>query len=239
MSDLADIRKTSGWHSRADRLTQIWQQCCDRLSIDPLLEYTSNRSEIDRVFKLLVTAYTQPDRHYHNLNHIYQIFVTLDRFSDLANPSAVYFAAWFHDFIYDPQAADNEIQSARAAKDLLANLGVSPATIELVSSLILATEGHKIDPTDRDLCIFLDADLAILGADPVIYQAYQQSIRREYSWVSDTAYQIGRIRVLESFRSRDRLYHTALLFNKLESIARLNLEREIDFWSKECGKRKI
>ncbi len=225
MADLADIRKTSGWHGREDRLTQIWQQCCDRLSI----EYTSKQSGIDRVFKLLVAAYTQPDRHYHNLNHLDQIFVILDRFSDLANPNAVYLAAWFHDFIYDPQAADNEIQSARAAEDLLVNLGASPATIDRVSSLILATNGHKVDPKDRDLSIFLDADLAILGTDPVIYQAYQQSIRREYSWVSDAAYQTGRIRVLKRFLTRDRLYYTALLFNELESIARLNLEREIDF----------
>jgi predicted metal-dependent HD superfamily phosphohydrolase len=237
MSDLADVRETStSWHSlsqnRVDRLTQIWQQCCDRLAIDPPLEHASKRSEIDRVFKLLVAAYTHPDRHYHSLQHIYHVFAILDRFSDLANPSAVYFAAWFHDFIYDPQAVDNEIQSARAAKDLLANLGADPATIDRVSSLILATEGHKIDPTDRDLSIFLDADLAILGTPPVIYQAYQQSIRREYSWVSDAAYQTGRIRVLESFLTRDRLYHTELLFNELESIARLNLEREIDFLSK-------
>jgi predicted metal-dependent HD superfamily phosphohydrolase len=212
-----------------DRLAQTWQQCCDRLSIDPLDKNIFRQQEIDRVFKLLVTAYTQPERYYHNLNHIYHVITILDRFSDLENSSAVYFAAWFHDFVYDPQAVDNERQSANAAKDLLANLGASPETIERVSSLVLATYGHKIDPLDRDLSIFLDADLAILGTNPVIYQAYQQSIRSEYSWVADATYQTGRIRVLESFLARNRLYHTELLFNELESIARLNLEREIAF----------
>ncbi len=212
-----------------NRLAQIWQQSCGYLSIDPPGTNASRQPAIDRIFKLLVTAYTQPDRYYHNLNHIYHVITTLNRFDDLENPSAVYFAAWFHDFVYNSQALDNEIQSAKAARDLLANLGESPATIERVISLILATEGHKIDPTDRDLCIFLDADLAILGTDPVIYQAYQQSIRCEYSWVSDAAYQTGRIRVLESFLNRDRLYFTELLFNELESIARLNLQEEIAF----------
>jgi predicted metal-dependent HD superfamily phosphohydrolase len=211
-----------------DRLAQIWQQSC-YLSIDSRGKNVSRQPETDRVFKLLVAAYTQSDRHYHNLNHIDHIIATLNRFSNLANPRAVYFAAWFHDFIYDPQALDNEIQSARAARDLLANLGESPATIEQVSLLVLATQGHQIDPHNRDLCIFLDADLAILGTTPASYQAYQQSIRREYSWVADAEYQAGRIRVLESFLARDRLYYTELLFNELESIARLNLEREIDF----------
>jgi predicted metal-dependent HD superfamily phosphohydrolase len=212
-----------------DRMAQIWQQSCCYLSIDSLGENVSRQPEIDRVFKLLVTAYTHPDRHYHNLNHIDRVIATLNRFSNFQNPCAVYFAAWFHDFIYDPQASDNEIQSASAARDLLVNLADSQATIERISLLILATQGHQTNPLDRDLCIFLDADLAILGTDRTIYQAYQQSIRREYSWVSDAAYQSGRIRVLESFLRRDRLYQTDLLFNELESIARLNLQGEIAF----------
>jgi predicted metal-dependent HD superfamily phosphohydrolase len=212
-----------------NRMAQIWQQSCYHLSIDPLGKNGSRQPEIDRVFKLLVTAYTQPDRHYHNLNHIDRVIAILNRFSDFQNPCAVYFAAWFHDFIYDSQASDNEIKSAMAARDLLASLGELPATIERVSSLILATQGHKTEPLDRDLSIFLDADLAILGTDSVIYRAYQQSIRHEYSWVSDIAYQSGRICVLESFLQRDRLYQTELLFNELESIARRNLQEEIAF----------
>ncbi len=216
-----------------DRLAQIWQQSCCYFSSDPLARNIVRQESIDRIFQLLVTAYTQPDRYYHNLNHIYHAIATLNRFSDLANPRAVYLTAWFHDFVYDPQASDNEIQSARAARYLLADLGESPATIERVSLLILATQGHQIDPDDRDLCIFLDADLAILGTAPATYQAYQKSIRREYGWVADAEYQAGRIRVLESFLARDRLYYTQLLFNELESIARLNLEGEIAFLSKE------
>ena len=73
----------------------------------------------------------------------------------------------------------------------------------------------------------MDADLAILGADPVEYQAYMRSIRREYSWASDAAYKVGRIQVLESFLQRDRLYYSDILGDELESIARLNLKQEI------------
>jgi predicted metal-dependent HD superfamily phosphohydrolase len=223
--------------SKIDELSKKWQQCWSDRSIDTSLQTSFNRVEIDRVFQLLVAAYTKPDRYYHNLDHIDRVLTTIERFTVangnsapamlLQNPFAVSLAAWFHDFVYDSQAADNELQSAISARELLANIGESSASIERVHQLILATQGHQIDPDDRDRCIFLDADLAILGADPVEYQVYQRSIRREYSWVSDAAYRAGRIQVLESFLQRDRLYYTDLLFNELESISRCNLDREI------------
>jgi predicted metal-dependent HD superfamily phosphohydrolase len=190
-------------------------------------------SQIEPVFELLVTAYTQPDRHYHNLNHIQHLLTILERFNQgkLRDPMAVFLAIWFHDFVYNPQAIDNEIQSAKTARALLTNLGASIDLIARVEQLILATQGHQANPKDFDRCVLLDADLAILGADPIAYQAYARSIRLEYDWVSDTAYQTGRTQVLESFLQRDRLYHTDLLFDELESIARLNLAQEIAFLS--------
>jgi predicted metal-dependent HD superfamily phosphohydrolase len=203
-----------------DRLAKKWQKYWHSLALDSVA--------IERVFQQLVNAYIQPDRHYHNLNHIQQVLTTVDRFSaTLQNPIAVHLAAWFHDFIYDAQASDNEVQSARAAEELLTVIGADKDLIDRVRIIILATQGHQIDPDDPDRCIFLDADLAILGATPVQYLAYHRSIRREYNWVSDAAYQAGRVRVLESFLQRDRLYHTDLLFNQLESIARNNIKTEI------------
>lgn len=203
-----------------DRLAQRWQNYW--------LDRQCDRVKVDRVLQLLFTAYTQPDRHYHNLNHIHQILTALDRFSDLlSEPLSVSLAAWFHDFVYDPQAVDNEAKSAKAASELLTRLGLSLHTVDRTQQLILATAGHRSDPNDADLCIFLDADLAILGTNPVEYQAYSRSIRREYSWVADAAYRVGRIRVLESFLQRNRLYYTDLLFDELESIARLNIKQEI------------
>jgi predicted metal-dependent HD superfamily phosphohydrolase len=225
------------------KLAHSWQQCWpDPASpIEPSV-YRSNQQEVDRVFQLLVAAYTKPDRHYHNLHHIDHLLTTIDLFiapacdlPALQDPISVSLAVWFHDFIYDSQASDNELQSAKAATALLTNIGriddaLTPdlqPRIDRVAQLILATHGHQIDPNDPDLCIFLDADLAILGTDPATYRDYARSIRREYSWVSDTDYRTGRSRVLTSFLDRDRLYSTDLLFTELESIARLNLESEL------------
>ena len=197
-----------------------WAKYWTGLSIDSI--------QLDRVFQLLVTAYTHPDRYYHNLTHIYHVINTIERFSaTLENPSAVFLAAWFHDFIYNPHSSDNELQSAKIAGELLINIGIEEQLIYRVQELILATAGHQIDIDDLDRCVFLDTDLAILGADPERYQAYSRSIRLEYSWVSDSAYLEGRMRVLESFLARDRLYYTDILFNELESIARMNMQDEI------------
>lgn len=182
----------------------------------------------DQVFQLLVNAYTQADRYYHNLTHIHHVLATVERFSSiLENPTAVFLAVWFHDFVYDSQASDNEFQSAKAAEELLTSIGLERELIYRVRDLIIATAGHQIDIEDRDKCIFLDADLAILGADPVTYQVYARSIRLEYSWLPDLAYRDGRIRVLENFLNRDRLYCTKMLFDELESIARSNINDEL------------
>jgi predicted metal-dependent HD superfamily phosphohydrolase len=192
------------------------------------------QQEIEYIFKLLIAAYTQPNRHYHNLDHIHHLLTIIERFDRenspqlerLQDPSSVILAAWFHDFVYDPQAVDNEVQSAKAATELLSNLNLC-LDLDRIEQLILATQGHQIDPDDADLCMFLDADLAILGADRLRYATYMRSIRREYEWVDEASYRTGRSRVLASFLQRDRLYYTDLLFDELEAIARMNLQREI------------
>lgn len=219
---------------RCHELTIGWQQFWVDRSNAPLDNF--RRQEIDRILQLLIAAYTRPDRYYHNLEHLHHVLTVIDRFSGedsaqserIQDSSSVILAAWFHDFVYDPLAADNETQSAKAAKELLINLA-QPIEIDRIERLILATQGHQIDPTDPDLCIFLDADLAILGTDPLRYAAYRRSIRREYDWVDDATYRIGRSRVLASFLQRDRLYYTDLLFGELEAHARKNLQQEIAF----------
>jgi predicted metal-dependent HD superfamily phosphohydrolase len=212
-----------------DKLSQHWQKYWTDSSIYSVSETIDRQQEIDRIFQILVTAYSKPDRHYHNLDHIYHLLTILERFApQLQNSIAVSLAIWFHDFVYDSQAPDNEMKSAEAAQELLQNISISTEQIDRIQQLILATQGHQIDPNDADRCIFLDTDLAILGTNPAQYQAYARSIRSEYSWVSDSDYQTGRIQVLENFLQRDRLYYTELLFNELESIARSNMLQEIN-----------
>src|SRR4051794_22476684 len=65
------------------------------------------------VFDRLVAAYSEPHRHYHNLEHIAEMLRVVDRLSKFAaDPDAVRLAVWFHDAVYDPRAKDNEKLSA-------------------------------------------------------------------------------------------------------------------------------
>ncbi len=213
-------------HQLAIQWEENWWEDVEVSSYQRLYEL----DQIEPVFEQLVAAYTQPDRYYHNLDHIHHLLTILERFKQgkLRDPQAVFLAIWFHDFVYDPQAKDNEIQSAKAAQELLTKLGASIDLIVRVKQLILATQGHQVSPEDFDQCVFLDADLAILGVDSARYQVYAQSIRREYNWVPELDYKIGRIGVLENFLKRPRIYYTDLLFDELEAIARVNLCQEID-----------
>ena len=101
------------------------------------------------------------------------------------NFSAIQLAAWFHDVIYEPQSKDNEEKSSMYASQALTQLNLPIDTIKLVQNLILNTKHHQPLSTDIHSQIFLDADLAILGASQLDYRAYSQEIRQEYACIPD------------------------------------------------------
>ena len=182
------------------------------------------------VFDALVAAYSEPARHYHNLEHLAEMFRVAGRLSaHMDDPAAVQLAIWFHDAIYDPRAKDNEARSADWAGELLGGLGVPPATVNRVKELVLATAhlASAEPPVERDTVVLLDADLAILGASEERYRRYAADIRREYAFVPDEEYRRGRAAVLRLFLSRPRIFHTPLLFEEGEVRARANLAAEL------------
>jgi predicted metal-dependent HD superfamily phosphohydrolase len=83
----------------------------------------------------------------------------------------------------------------------------------------------------------LDADLAILGANPIQYQAYAAAIRQEYAWVSDADYRVGRCRVLQAFLSQSQIYFTASVLEELDATARSNLKAEIRLLNNSFSQR--
>ena len=89
------------------------------------------------------------------------------------------------------------------------------------------TEHH--DPARDDLSgqLLSDADLAILAATPDRYDAYVAGVRRDYAYVSDPDFALGRAAVLRDLSARDRLFHTAYAREHWEPAARANLAREL------------
>jgi predicted metal-dependent HD superfamily phosphohydrolase len=186
------------------------------------------------VFDRLVAAYSAPERHYHNLEHLGEMFRVASRLAaERDDHAAVQLAIWFHDAVYDPRAKDNEARSAELAADFLTPLGVPAATIDRVASLVNATAhlASAEPPADRDTAVLLDADLAILGAAEERYRRYAADIRKEYAFVPEADYRKGRGAVLKVFLDRPRIFHTRVMFEEGEGRARANLAAEL----KELG----
>ena len=182
-----------------------------------------------KAFADLVTNYNEEGRYYHNLAHVGMVLDTADRLSHLAQDyEKVQLAIWFHDVIYDPRAKDNEAQSAAYARRYLSALGFPAETVTRVSDLILATTTHQAPAGDIDAQIMLDADLAPLAYDEALFFQQSMALRQEFSYVPEDEYRQSRVRALNAFLSRERIYQTDQLFTELESKARTNLERSLN-----------
>lgn len=213
------VAKTA--EKRVEALAAAWNRLVGQAA-----DNESNR----RAFAELVAAYGEPERHYHNLDHIAHLLEILDATLDTdtgKQSDLLRFAAWYHDLVYDPRRSDNESRSADAARLTMRTLGQSDAAIDRVCDLILMTQRHQAEEADLEGQLFLDADLFILGTYPPTYQAYAAAIRREYSWVPDRVFFEGRRKVLLGFGERPMIYRTDMIRSKIEPSARRNIAAEI------------
>lgn len=169
---------------------------------------------------LLVAAYGDPARGYHDLRHLAEV---LDHLDELGGDEAVRLAAWFHDAVYDPTRTDNEEGAARLAERLLAGTGVAKE----VARLVRVTRTHRADPDDLNGRLLCDADLAILGADPSRYADYVAGVRREYADLDDQIFDHGRSEVLRELLARPSLFQTAEGRERWEATARANIAAEL------------
>jgi len=189
---------------------------------------TPNLALIESLFNSIVERYSASERAYHNLSHIQSLLALSESLLDkVQNRDAFYFAVWFHDVIYDTKSSDNEEKSAEFAAEALAGLGVPEQTITTTREMILATKHHRADNLSWDMKAFLDLDTSILGAPEDVYKEYSGAIRREYSWVPDFLYRKGRMKVLNDFLGRERIYNTEEFRAKYEAQARRNIAGEI------------
>ncbi|MDX8497277.1 hypothetical protein RFM99_02485 [Mesorhizobium sp. VK4C] len=192
-----------------------------------------NEPLIDDALKTELSAlYQAGDRHYHSLAHIEAMLALAGEYRRLLHdPDAVKAAIWFHDAIYDSRAKDNEAKSADLAQKKLAGRA-SPDRIARIAAMIDATATHQLPPLSdekaaNDTALLLDMDLAILGAEPDAFDAYEKAVRREYGWVEEPMWRAGRAAVLKSFLDRPHIFHTAEFRQRFEAKARQNLERSL------------
>lgn len=173
-------------------------------------------SNSNEVFEMLVSAYSEEHRHYHNLQHVSEM---LDILPNCSN--ALYMAVCFHDAAYDPKLKDNEEKSAELAEKCCLSFGYAPEFGKEVASLIMATTHKKVPETEEGK-LMADADLSIFAYDRIM--DYEAGIRKEYSFYTDEAYYPVRVWVLESFLARPFIYHTEKFREEYEEKARGNLK---------------
>lgn len=213
---------------RLDALQQQWVRLLAGYGVAPVDAYPT--------FDRLAAAHSEPHRHYHTLEHVAEVLRVAGRLPT-ADPRAVQLAVWFHDAVYDPRAKDNEDRSAALVSEWLNPLGVPADVLARVAEMVRATAhlSGETAPADADTAALLDADLAILAAAEVRYRRYAADVRKEYAWVPDDAYRVGRAAVLEAFLARPRLYRTAVMHEEGDARARENMRTELDALRRPAG----
>ncbi len=190
-------------------------------------KYTKDNLYIEKLWPEIETNYTSKKRHYHNLSHLKNMLLQLEHTKDeIKDWDIVLFALYYHDIIYNIYKKDNELKSAEFAKIRLTSLSISSDRIEQCYQQIIATKNHKKNK-NKDINFFVDADLSILGIDEKSYFDYVAQIRKEYAIFPTIIYNLNRIKVLNSFLNKPKIYHTTYFFDRYEKQARKNMNEEI------------
>lgn len=179
------------------------------------------------------TAYAQPPRAYHNFAHVQAL---LHHYRDVAvgpgwqQPLEVLLAVLFHDAIYEAGRSDNELRSAQLAQVAITRwLADRDVDVTRVMALIELTARHgslRAEELDADAALFLDSDMAILGAPEAVFDAYDRGIAEEYRGkVPGFLFRLNRRRFLKGVLAQPRLFFSDFFHDRYDAAARVNLRR--------------
>ena len=186
------------------------------------------------LWDVLAAAYASPGRAYHTLDHVREVvrlFHEVTHTVSWRHPREAFLALLFHDAVYEPGASDNEAKSVLLARETLARF--PPGTgvdVDRVARLIELTARHghlQPEEVDADSALFLDCDMAILGAEPEAYAAYETGIAQEYRALSAEVFAAGRRHFLERLLASPRIYLSEYFHEALEDLARRNLRAAV------------
>ena len=184
----------------------------------------------------LEAAYATPPRAYHGWPHVQAV---LQHFREVAaagpgwvQPAEAWLAVLYHDAIYEAGRADNESRSAELARAHVAQwLPDAGVDADRMSALILLTARHgqlTAGELDADATLFLDCDMAILGAEPDVFDAYGRGNAAEYRGkVPGWLFRLNRRRFLKGLLARERVFLSDFFHARLDAQARRNLRRAI------------
>jgi predicted metal-dependent HD superfamily phosphohydrolase len=181
--------------------------------------------EADILFHRIRDAYDEDGRCYHTFGHVRSMLKTLHglQLEEMEGWDDLVLAIFLHDSVYDPKRSDNEYRSAELVDAWMPSL---PEERRLrVKRLVLATD-HRKEQEDDLARLIVDIDLSVFAAEPMDYDRYSVAVRREYGFVPDDQWRVGRVEVLRKFLERPSIFSTSAMAGS-ESDARSNLAREI------------
>ncbi len=193
------------------------------------LKYTDNLVLVKSLWDEIELAHTYTNRHYHNLDHLQNMYNELLQCKDLIDDwDGILFSLYYHDIVYKVTNGNNEERSAEIAFKRLRSIQLPDAKIETCVTAIIATKHHAAG-NNSDINFLLDADMAILGCSWAEYENYFKNVRLEYSIYPDFIYNAGRKKVLKHFLSMQSIYATSHFQVRYEAGSRNNIKKELGF----------
>ena len=164
--------------------------------------------------------YADPALGYHGAAHVGLLWLRHLAHGGAADDHGTALAIMFHDAVYQPGAADNELRSAALLRD-----AVGPsAEVEWAAAAIVATADH-LGYTGADLRMLrlLDLDLTPLAEHAAVFARNTAALRAEAGPLADASWEAGQRRFLAGLLARAPLFRSGL-GAIYEAPARRNLE---------------
>ncbi|NOT89468.1 MAG: hypothetical protein HOP03_14985 [Lysobacter sp.] len=186
----------------------------------------------------LRAAYAEPARAYHHFGHVREVLALyreIDTGPGWHRPNEIWLAVLYHDAVYIPGRSDNEAASARLAIEHLERWPQAGIDPQRVAGLILLTARHgslRVEDAGtgeggEDARHFLDCDMAILGASPEAFAAYDRAIAEEYCAVPRWLYRIKRRQFFKRLSVSDTIFLSDFFRDRFEAQARRNLQASL------------
>lgn len=189
----------------------------------------------------LAGAYAVPPRAYHDFDHVREVLrhhADVDAGPGWAQPVETFLAVLYHDAVYEAGRGDNETRSAEMAVAAIAHwLPDEGVDVRRVAELIELTARHGRFTPDEfgegpiadDTRHFLDCDMAILGAEPDVFDTYDRGIAAEYRGkVPAWLFRLNRRRFLKSLLGMPRIYLSDFFHARYDARACANLRRAVN-----------
>jgi predicted metal-dependent HD superfamily phosphohydrolase len=204
-------------------LNQVWRELS--------LKFTDDQQKVNEAWDEIFRCYNEPTRAYHTLEHIQVLVELIGEYSHVINDkSMLLFAAFYHDIVYTAGSSTNEKDSALIARARMKQFQVPDDIISETQELIQLTKSHAdVSPSvTKDMLLFLDMDLSILGTTPDTYRRYYRNVRKEFKSYPDLMFRQGRKSFLNSQLKRPYIFHTQQFRERYEATARVNMLSEMN-----------